>query len=76
MFGYFFSAFTTDHAMMCVYETFPREREPRYLFNSNLFSSSTRTGIIRNEVAVGSASDASILSTIFPATPLIAESCL
>src|SRR5437016_9395339 len=58
-----------DQATKCVYEAFDWPLRARWLLMMRRFSSSTLTGMLRTEVAVGTPSDASMLVTILAAAP-------
>src|SRR5215203_5030906 len=55
--------------MMCVYDAFDWPISVRWLLITRRFSSSTLTGMLRMEVAVGTVSDDSMFATIFEAAP-------
>src|SRR5437763_15825008 len=56
-------------ATKCVYDALACPPALRWLLMMRRFSSSTLTGMVRMEVAVGTPSDASMLAAIFAAAP-------
>src|SRR5438094_844071 len=56
-------------AMTWVNDAFDCPISVRWLLTTRLFSSSTLTGMLRTDVAVGTASEASMFWAIFPAAP-------
>ena len=67
--GCFSSALTMAHATRCVKETFDWRTASRWWFRIRRFSSIALTGITRCEVAVGTASEASMFRAIVAEPP-------
>src|SRR5436305_3996678 len=67
--GYSFSDLTMAQAMMCVNDAFGWPLSAKWLLMTRRFSSSTLTGMLRTDVAVGTVSDVSMFATILLAAP-------